>query len=45
MRSSWVAGKKLIAIAASDPGYYEFVCEVPGHKAMRARLVVQAAVP
>ncbi len=38
-------GEKLIAIAASDPGNYEFVCEIPGHEAMKGTLVVEAAVP
>ena len=35
--------EKLIVIAASDPGNYEFVCTIPGHEAMRGTLVVQAA--
>ena len=35
--------EKLIAIAASNPGSYEFVCEIPGHEAMKGTLVVQAA--
>ena len=35
--------EKLIAIATSDPGNYEFVCEIPGHEAMKGTLVVQAA--
>ena len=37
--------EKLIAIAASDSGNYEFVCEIPGHEAMKGVLVVQAAAP
>ena len=37
--------EKLIAIASSAPGNYEFVCEIPGHEAMRGTLVVQAAAP
>ena len=35
--------EKLVAIAASDPGNYEFVCTIPGHEAMKGTLVVQAA--
>ena len=34
--------EKLIVIAASDPGNYEFVCTIPGHEAMKGTLVVQA---
>ncbi len=35
--------EKLIAIAASSPGSFAFVCEIFGHDDMRGTLVVQAA--
>lgn len=36
--------EKLIAIAASNPGNFEFVCEIQWHDAMKGTLVVEAAV-
>ena len=36
--------EQLITIAASSPGSYEFVCEIPGHESMKGTLVVEAAV-
>ena len=39
-----IAGsEKLIAIAASSPGSFAYVCEIFGHEAMKGTLVVQAA--
>ena len=39
-----IAGsEKLIAITATSPGSFAYVCEIFGHEAMKGTLVVQAA--
>ncbi len=35
--------EKLIAISASSPGSFAYVCEIYGHEDMKGTLVVQAA--
>ena len=35
--------EQLISIAASSPGSYGFVCQIPGHEEMKGTLVVLAS--